>query len=155
MTKSPGDVAAKVDGLSGQVGLTHEDNRKILELLAQLVADGAKREADLRSMLREVNSSLKEMTAAFREQSETVGKVLDLRQRVRELENELEREREINREEREKLAEMFREAEEKNSLSRSWLNGIVKIGGAALAGAATIALIAILGISFPAPGTVG
>lgn len=127
MTDSPGDVAAKVDGLSGQVGLTHEDNRKILELLAQLVADGAKREADLRSMLREVNASLKEMTAAFREQSETVGKVLDLRQRVRALEDELEREREANREEREKLAEMFRQAEAKNSLARAKIDGILKI----------------------------
>ena len=149
MTDSPSeDVGAKVDGLSGRVDLTHSDNREILRLLTKLVEDGAKRETDLRSMLREVNGSLKEMTAAFREQSETVGKVLDLRQRVRDLEDELERERETNRIEREKLAELFREAEEKNNLARSQLGGLLKIllyGGGAVAAAVALAVVGLVG----------
>ena len=149
MDESNPSVGEKVDQVAGKVDLTHKDNREIIALLTRMLDSAATRETELKTAFAEVTKSLREMTAAFRKQSEDVAKVLNLRQRVRELEDDLEKARTESAEAAEKLAEALAAAERQNQLARAKLEWVIKgllyIVGPSVAGLVGIAVLAIFG----------
>lgn len=103
MADSSGGKSAELSALRGAAELSAANDREILKVLTQILEGARHREQELHETLQKVTASLDGMTDAFREQSEAVAKLLDLRNRVRDLETSLAEERRLNRDMRTKL----------------------------------------------------
>ena len=104
MADSSGGKSAELSALRGAAEAAAANDREILRVLTQILEGARHREQELHDTLQKVTTSLDGMTDAFREQSEAVAKLLDLRNRVRDLEAKLAEEQRLNRDMRLKLA---------------------------------------------------
>ena len=110
MADSSGGKSADLSALRGAAEAAAANDREILRVLTQILEGSRHREQELHDTLAKVTTSLEAMTTAFEKQGEAVGKVLDLRTRVKDLEVALAEERRKNQDVRTKLAMIGRVA---------------------------------------------
>lgn len=104
MADSDRGTAAGLSALQEAAELNAANDREILKVLTQILEGARHREQELHDTLEKVTKSLEAMTRAFEKQGEAVSRLLDLRNRVKDLELALAEEQRKNQEVRTKLA---------------------------------------------------